>query len=66
MSVNAKKPIITGLILLSGMLLISACVEQQPPFSVVEEEQQPVLIKDSTIIAQLPEEEPVESVVYEP
>jgi hypothetical protein len=66
MSVNAKKPIINGLILLSGLLLISACVKQQPPFSVVEEEQQPVLIEDSTIIAQLPEEEPVESVVYEP
>jgi hypothetical protein len=70
MSINFSKPIINGLILLSGLLLISACAKQEPAISVVEEEPQPVLVETSTIIAEVPEEEPVEepveTVVYEP
>ena len=66
MSINSSKPTINGLVLLSGLLLISACAKQEPVISVVEEEPQPVLVEDSTIIAQVPEEEPVETVVYEP
>ena len=54
------------MILLSGLLLISACAKQEPAISVVEEEPQPVLLEPSTIIAEVPEEEPVEAVVYEP
>ena len=66
MSINSSKPIINGMILLSGLLLISACAKQEPAISVVEEEPQPVLLETSTIIAEVPEEEPVETVVYQP
>ncbi len=66
MSINSSKPIINGMILLSGLLLISGCAKQEPAISIVEEEPQPVLLETSTIIAEVPEEEPVETVVYQP
>jgi hypothetical protein len=52
------------LILLSGLLLIAACAEPPPPYSVVHE---PEAIPDSqTVKAVIPEPKPVETVVYEP
>ena len=70
MSIIASRPIINGLILLSSLLLISACAERQEPVAVVIEDT-PVDTPEpaaevKTIIAETPVEEPAEVVVYEP
>ncbi len=60
-----NRQLVKGLILLSGMLL-AACAEPPAPYSVVyepEEEPAPVVAK---IEAEVPEPEPVETIVYEP
>ena len=64
MSHKAKRQLTKGLILLSGLLLISACADQKPPFSIVVEptkkpEQQTVKAKTQEPVA-------AETVVYEP
>ncbi len=64
MSHKTKSQLTKGLILLSGLLLISACADQKPPFSIVEE---PVKASETKIVqAQIPKPEPAEEVVYEP
>ncbi len=64
MSHKTKSQLTKGLILLSGLLLISACADQKPPFSVVEETRKAPETK--TVQAQIPEPEPAEEIVYEP
>jgi len=66
MSINASRPIINGLILLSGLLLITACAQQQEPVSVVIEDTPAPAPEVKPVIAQIPLEEPVETVIYEP
>ena len=66
MSINASRPIIKGLILLSGLLLITACAQQQEPVSVVIEDTPAPAPEVKPVIAQIPVEEPVETVIYEP
>ena len=63
MSHNIKRQLTKGLILLSGLLLISACADQKPPFSIVEE---PEKSSGKTIKAQIPESAPAETIVYTP
>ena len=64
MSHKTKSQLTKGLILLSGLLLISACADQKPPFSIVEETTRASETK--TVQAQIPEPEPAEVIVYEP
>ncbi len=63
MSHNTKRQLTKGSILLSGLLLISACAVQNEPYSVVEETEQS---SGKTVKAQIPEPAPAETVVYEP
>ena len=68
MSINASRPIIKGLILLSGLLLVTACAERQEPLAVViEDTPAPTPAPEvKPVIAVIPVEEPVETVIYEP
>jgi hypothetical protein len=66
MSINARRSIKNGLILLSCSLLITACAQQVEPVSVVIEDTPPPAPKVKPIIAEIPPEEPAEVVVYEP
>ena len=64
MSHKTKSQLTKGLILLSGLLLISACADNKPAFSIVEE---PVKTSETnTVQAQIPEPQPAEEIVYEP
>lgn len=64
MSHKAKRQLTKGLILLSGLLLISACADQKPPFSiVVEPAEKP---EQQTVKAKIQEPVAAEAVVYEP
>lgn len=63
MSHNTKRQLTKGSILLSGLLLISACAVQNEPFSVVEEIEQS---SAKTVKAQIPEQASAETIVYEP
>ena len=64
MSNNTKRQLANGLILLGGLLLLSACADQRPPFSIVEEP--PETSSQKTLQAKISEPVPVESIVYEP
>lgn len=64
MSNNNIRQLTKGLILLSGLLLIAACAEPPSPYAVVFE--QPKLSDESTVVANIPEPEPVKTIVYEP
>ena len=60
------RQLIKGLILLSGLLL-AACAEPPPPYSVVyEPEQDQAAPVQAKIEPEIPEPEPVETIVYEP
>ncbi len=64
MSSKTKSQLTKGLILLSGLLLITACAEPKPPFAiVVDTEKTPT---GKTIQANIPEQPPAEEIVYEP
>ena len=60
----AKRQRTKGMILLSGLLLISACANDREPFAIVVEPPKPSDSK--SVKAQIPEPEPVEAIVYEP
>jgi len=64
MSHIAKRQLTKGLILLSGLLLLSACADQKPPFSIVVE--QPKKSEQQTVKAKTQEPVAAETVVYEP
>ncbi len=70
MPITNNRQLIKGMILLSGMLLITACAEPPPPYAVVyepEEATEVISVKAKTpepVAA--PDPEPVEPVVYEP
>ena len=66
MSTNASWPIINGLILLTGLLLVTACAERQEPLAVVIEDTPAPAPEVKPVIAEIPAEEPVETVIYEP
>ncbi len=62
---NNRQPI-KGLILLSGLLL-AACAEPPAPYAVVyEPDETPVQQVQADVKAEIPEPEPVETIVYEP
>ena len=64
MSNNTNRQLMKGLILLSGLLLLTACTSQKQPFSIVEE---PDLSSNAkTVKAIIPEPEPSQTVIYEP
>ena len=63
MSINASRPIIKGLILLSGLLLLTACAERQEPLAVVIEDTPAPAPEVKPVIAEIPVEEPVETVI---
>ena len=60
----AKRQRTKGMILLSGLLLISACANEKPPFAIVVE--QPKASETKTVKAKIPEQAPAEAIVYEP
>ena len=60
----AKRQRTKGMILLSGLLLISACANEREPFAIVVEPPKPS--ETTTVKAQIPEEAPTEAIVYEP
>jgi len=64
MSHIAKRQLTKGLILLSGLLLISACADQKPPFSIVAEPAKKP--EQQTVQASIQEPVAAETVVYEP
>lgn len=64
MSNNTKRQLANGLILLGGLLLLSACADKRPPFSIVEDQQKTSSTK--TLEAKITEPLPVETIVYEP
>ena len=63
MSYKTKSQLTKGLILLSGLLLIAACAEPKPPFSIVFDTEKTPTTK--TIEANIPEQPPAEEIVYE-
>ncbi|NNE63764.1 MAG: LysM peptidoglycan-binding domain-containing protein [Gammaproteobacteria bacterium] len=64
MSYKTKSQLTKGLILLSGLLLITACADPKPPFSIVEDTEKTSTTK--TVKANIPEQAPAEEIVYEP
>ncbi len=61
-----NRQLLKGMFLLSGILLIAACAEPPPPYSVVyEPETAPEVVTVKAAI-QEPEPEPAETIVYEP
>ena len=64
MSNNTNRQLMKGMILFSGLLLLSACAGSDQPFAVVEE---PVSAADTqTVEAIIPEPVSPESITYEP
>jgi hypothetical protein len=61
----ATRQLIKGLMVLAGLLLISACAGQIEPFSVVEDTNQ-APSQTNTVEAIIPDSEPAETVIYEP
>lgn len=72
MPTNNDRQLIKGLILFSGILLITSCAEPPPPYAVVyEPDKAPEVVTVKAAIAEpqpqpVATEEPVETVVYEP
>jgi hypothetical protein len=64
MSSKTKSQVTKGLILLSGLLLITACAEPKPPFAIVVDTEKAPTTK--TVKADLPEQPPAEEIVYVP
>ena len=64
MSTNTKRQLTKGMILLFGVLLIAACAEPPPPYSVIYEA--PETTSEKSVKADIPEPLPAETVVYEP
>lgn len=64
MSIRAKRQLANGFILLCGVLLLNACADNAPPFSIVEEE--PKAVDVPTVKANITESKPAETIVYEP
>ena len=64
MSNNTNRQLMKGMILFSGLLLLSACAGSDQPFAIVEE---PVSAADTQIVeAIIPEPVSPESITYEP
>ncbi|MCH8176939.1 MAG: LysM peptidoglycan-binding domain-containing protein, partial [Proteobacteria bacterium] len=61
----ATRQLTKGLMVLAGLLLISACAGQIEPFSVVEDTDQ-ASSQANTVEAIIAESEPAETVIYEP
>jgi len=61
---KANRQLIKGIILLSGLLLLSACAAPETPFAVQEE---PASVSEvKTVEAAIPEPEPSQTIIYEP
>ncbi len=65
MPTTNNRQLVKGLILLSGLLLITACAQPPPPYAVVYEPEE--VTETETVQAAIPvaEPEPVETIVYE-
>ena len=64
MSNNTNRQLLNGIILLSGLLLLSACASKDQPFAVVEESTPAT--ETQTIQAIIPEPVSAETITYEP
>ncbi|MFT5657941.1 MAG: hypothetical protein ACI9KN_001220, partial [Gammaproteobacteria bacterium] len=64
MPINAKRQLANGFILLCAVLLLNACADNAPPFSIIEEE--PELSNVTTVEAIITEAVPAETIIYEP
>lgn len=64
MPIHAKRQLTNGFILLCGVLLLNACADNAPPFSIIEAE--PEVSDVKTVQAIISEPEPAETIVYEP
>jgi hypothetical protein len=64
MSIHAKRQLANGFILLCGALLLNACADRAPPFSIIEQE--PKAADVTTVKANITEPEPTKTIVYEP
>jgi len=61
---KANRQLIKGIILLSGLLLLSACAAPETPFAILEE---PASASEvNTVEAIIPEPEPSQTITYEP
>ena len=64
MSNNANRQLLNSLILLPGLLLLTACTGPDTPFAILEE---PVSASEAqTLEANIPEQGPAETITYEP
>ena len=61
---KANRQLIKGIILLSGLLLLSACAAPDTPFAIMEEPASASEVK--TVEAIIPEPEPSQTITYEP
>jgi hypothetical protein len=64
MSNNANRQLLNSLVLLPGLLLLTACAGPDTPFAILEE---PVSASEAqTLEANIPEQETAETITYEP
>ncbi len=63
MSNIANRQLLNSVILLSGLLLLTACTGSDTPFAILEE---PVSAEAQTLEANIPEQAPAETITYEP
>ncbi len=63
MSNIANRQLLNSVILLSGLLLLTACTGPDTPFAILEE---PVSAEAQTLEANIPEQAPAETITYEP
>jgi hypothetical protein len=64
MSIHAKRQLANGFILLCGLMLLNACADKAPPFSIIEDKSDVTDVK--TVQAIIPEPEPADTIVYVP
>jgi len=64
MSNNANRQLLNRLILLSGLLLVTACAGPDTPFATIEDPESES--GTQTVEAMIPEQEPSETITYEP
>jgi hypothetical protein len=64
MSNNANRQLLNSLVLLPGLLLLTACTGPDTPFAILEE---PLTASEAqTLEANIPEQAPAETITYEP
>ena len=64
MSNNANRQLLNRLILLMGLFLVTACAGPDTPFATLEDPDSESATQ--TVEAMIPEQEPAETITYEP